>query len=72
MRVFFIYLAVFSYMHKLWAKSITKKTDQAENLGKLTFKLNIPSGHKKAKGSSLSDWRSPAGRDELNKFRFFI
>jgi hypothetical protein len=40
--------------------------------GGLPFKPNIPSGHKKAKGTSLSDWRSPAGRDALNQFCFFI
>tara|TARA_R110002012_G_scaffold64715_3_gene170069 strand:+ start:840 stop:1136 length:297 start_codon:yes stop_codon:yes gene_type:complete len=28
--------------------------------------------NKKAKGPSLSDWRSPAGRDALNQFCFFM
>jgi hypothetical protein len=40
--------------------------------GGLTFNRNAPSGHKKAKGPSLTDWRSPAGRDALNQFCFFI
>jgi hypothetical protein len=51
---------------------LTRKWINLYFWGGLIFGMGILCLHKKVKGPSLSDWRSPAGRDTLNQFCFFI
>jgi hypothetical protein len=55
-----------------WLIILATIDGSSDNSGGLTFNRNISSGYKKAKGPSLTDWRSPAGRDTLNQFLLFL